>query len=117
MNSATLTRDGVALIGSVELAHNLYERCRGLLGRKALAPGSGMHISPCSSVHTFFMRFNLDLFFLDQSGRVVKIVQNVAPWRIVFGGLSAHSVVEVQAGWFSAGELSVGDTVAIEPLD
>ncbi|TFH16539.1 MAG: DUF192 domain-containing protein [Lentisphaerales bacterium] len=117
MNMATLASDGVVLIGSLECARTLHERCRGLLGRKALPAGVGMHISPCSSVHTFFMQFDLDLFFIGRAGAIVKIARNVTPARIVFGGAKAHSVVEVQSGWLAAGSLSVGDAVAIEPSD
>ncbi|MDR2191767.1 MAG: DUF192 domain-containing protein [Endomicrobium sp.] len=49
----------------------------------------------CKSVHTFFMRFNLDIVFLDKSGRVIKTKKNVKPWRIVLPVKNAVSILEI----------------------
>jgi len=81
----------------VVVARSRRERRRGLAGRDALAPGVGLQLVPCRSVHTIGMRFALDLVWLDGAGRVVRVDRDVPPWR-VRTCLRARSVVEVGAG-------------------
>ena len=76
-----------------EVAETFAERAKGLIGRKSLAPGTGMLITKCNCIHTFFMRFPIDATFLDREGKVVKVVRNIPPWRPwVGGGCRAGSV-------------------------
>ena len=78
-----------------EIAESFAERAKGLIGRRGLAPGTGMLITKCNCIHTFFMRFAIDATFLDKSGRVVKVVKGIRPWRLwVWGGWRAASVLE-----------------------
>ena len=78
-----------------EVAETFAQRTRGLIGRKGLAPGTGMLITKCNCIHTFFMRFAIDATFLDGRGGVVKTVRNIRPWRLwVWGGWRARSVLE-----------------------
>ena len=78
-----------------EVAETFAERARGLIGRKGLAPGTGMLIPRCNCIHTCFMRFPIDATFLDRRGEVVKKVRNIRPWRLfVWGGFRAVSVLE-----------------------
>ena len=87
-------------IGDVEaeVAETMFERMRGLIGRKTLAPGKGMLIPKCNCIHTFFMRFPIDATFIDKNGRTVKVVRNVRPWRPwIWGGWRAASVLETKA--------------------
>ena len=78
-----------------EIAETFAERAKGLIGRRGLEPGTGMLITKCNCIHTFFMRFAIDAMFLDKSGRVVKVVRNIRPWRPwVWGGWRAASVLE-----------------------
>src|ERR671922_1038887 len=73
--------DGAAVCESCRVADRFASRLRGLLGRRGLAPGEGLLIRPASSIHTFFMRFPIDVAFLDRDGVVVKVVPNLSPWR------------------------------------
>jgi len=111
VKTAILKRDGEDLIEIVELAVGLRDRMVGLLGRRSLGPGRAMHLSPCNCIHTFFMRFNLDLFFLDESQRVVRVVRDVRPNRIVAGGAGARSVLELESGWLPPAALRLWDQV------
>lgn len=113
MNSGVLLKEGQVLIPAVEVARSLPRRMVGLLGRSGLEPGCAMHIAPCSGIHTFFMRFRLDLVFLSRSMRVVRVVRNVPAWTVVAGGIKAHSVLEMQSGWLPDDALSAGDEVAL----
>lgn len=107
-----LEKDGARLVESVETARSFMERAAGLMGRPALPVGSALLIYRCPSIHTFFMRFDLDLVFLDRDFRVVKVVRNVAPFRLVFGGAGAAAVVEMTAGWLPS-TVAVGDLLSL----
>jgi uncharacterized membrane protein (UPF0127 family) len=87
-------------------------RNKGLLGRHALAPGSAMILAPCSSVHTFFMKFPIDIVFVARDGRVLKIRSQCGPWRLAFG-VGAFAVIELPAGAAEASETRVGDHLTI----
>lgn len=85
-----------------------YQRAWGLMGRAPLGRGRGLFLAPCPSIHTFFMRFDLDLIFVSRDLRVVRIVPSVAPWRMAWGGQGAWAVLELQAGWFPCERLTPG---------
>jgi uncharacterized membrane protein (UPF0127 family) len=103
-------------VGSrVEVAASSAKRTKGLLGRKSLDRGEGMWIVPCESVHTFFMRFPLDLIYLDRKHRVKKVRKGVPPWRVSLC-LSAHSVLEFPSGTIRDSQTEVGDSVEIVPV-
>ncbi|MCQ2393242.1 MAG: DUF192 domain-containing protein [Kiritimatiellae bacterium] len=81
-----------------EVAKSFFQRARGLIGRKSLAPGTGLLILRCNAIHTFFMRFPIDATFLDKNDQVVKIVRNIPPWRpFIWGGWRAKKVLETQS--------------------
>jgi uncharacterized protein len=100
------------LAAEVRVARSVWARFWGLMGRRELPPGHGLLISPCSSVHTFFMRFPIDVIYLDRAGRVVKVVDGMKPWRMDLGGSGAHSVLELNAGVTAGRSLEVGDLLA-----
>lgn len=81
-----------------EIAETFVERAKGLMGRGGLESGTGMLITKCNCIHTFFMRFSIDATFLDRQGNVVKVVRGIRPWRpLVWGGWRASSVLETAA--------------------
>ena len=82
----------------VEVAATGLSRLKGLLGRNGLAEGEGLHIVPCNSIHMFFMRFPIDVAFLDREGRVVRAVHTIKPWRATRMYLDAYSALELPAG-------------------
>ena len=86
---------------------------RGLLGRKELPRGEGMLLRPAASVHTAFMRFSIDVVFLDAELRVVHVAHSVPPWRVV-RGRRAKMVVELAAGECSRRNVEVGDELSLE---
>jgi uncharacterized protein len=83
------------------------------MGRRSLEPGHALLIKPCSSIHTFFMRFPIDVVFLDRDSRVVRTAQHVKPWRILLGAKGAHAVIELPAGTLDTTELKPGDQLDI----
>ena len=109
-------RSGRYLGDRIGNAADFFARLRGLLGRTGLAEGTGLWIEPCSSVHMFFMRFPIDVLFLDREKRVRRAVSTLRPWRIAVGGLRAHSALELPAGVIAASDTRGGDRLAFEPV-
>lgn len=91
-----LTRD-TSLGCDIQLAASSRERRTGLLHHDRLNAGQGLWITPCEGVHTFFMKFPIDVVYLDRRHRVRKVVTELRPWRISLC-LLAHSVLELPAG-------------------
>lgn len=101
---------GEALVPAVVCAESAGERMRGLLGRRPLAAGEGLLLAPCTSVHTFFMRYSIDLVYLDHDGRVLKVVPALPPWRLS-AARRAHATLELAAGGALAAGLHPGRRV------
>ena len=108
--------DGECVISDLRVARSTRARMQGLLGRSGLPNGSGLLIDPCSSIHTWFMRFAIDVFFLDGQRTVVKVARNVGPFRMVLGGVGARAVIEVAAGWLTNDALAAGQRIVIEDI-
>jgi uncharacterized protein len=109
------TRDTV-LGEAVEVADTSEKRRVGLLKHARLEPGSGLWIVPCESVHTFFMKFPIDLVYLDKQRKVRKVRHAVPAWRLS-ACLSAHSILELPAGTAEKSGTQPGDELLIEKLN
>src|SRR2546421_232910 len=90
-------------------------RMKGLLGRAALQGEEGILLRPASSVHTAFMRFPIDVIFLDKENRIAKIAPNLRPWRTA-AARHGETVIELAAGGAERRNLKVGDRIA-EPAE
>ena len=101
---------------AVDVADTSDKRRTGLLKHARLEPGEGLWISPCESVHTFFMKFPIDLVYVDRKGKVRKVRSSVPAWRLS-GCLPAHSVVELPAGTAEQTGTQVGDELVFDRLD
>lgn len=97
------------------MADTSAKRRIGLLRHERLEPGEGLWITPCESVHTFFMKFAIDLVYLNQKKRVRKVRHAVPPWR-VSACLMAHSILELPAGTAKQTGTEPGDQLSIEPV-
>lgn len=106
---------GTVLATRLEVAESAPKRSKGLLGREALAPGEGLWIIPCESVHTFFMCFPIDLVYLDRKNKIKKVRSAVGPWRMS-ACLSAHSVLELPAGTIRNTHTQPGDVLEFSPV-
>ncbi len=102
------------LIPRVALTGNWFERLRGLLGSPPPGPGEALLIRPCSSVHTFFMRYAIDLIFLDRDWRIAKTVPSLKPWRMA-ACPAAAMVLELAEG--SLNQLSISQGIQLEWQD
>ena len=108
-----IERRGVWLASSIEMAGDSKSRKQGLLGRDALAPGSGLVIAPSQGIHTFGMRFPLDIVCVARDGRVVKYRPSVAPRRIVLA-FSAFAILELASGETVRAGLQVGERLIVD---
>ncbi|HEV3217381.1 MAG TPA: DUF192 domain-containing protein [Vicinamibacterales bacterium] len=106
------TSNAQVVAASVELALTRAERRRGLLGRDGLEPGHAMLIAPCSSIHTWFMRFPIDVIFVARDGRVVKTRAAIPPWRLALAP-GAYAVVELPAGAIAEALVRIGDRLEL----
>ena len=89
--------DGATVCERCLVAASMGSRMRGLLGRRELPPGDGILLRPASSVHTWFMRFPIDVVFVDRDLRVLKVVPELRPWRFA-GRRRAKATIELAAG-------------------
>jgi uncharacterized membrane protein (UPF0127 family) len=88
-------------------------RRRGLLGRGGLDDGTALVLAPCSAIHTWFMRFPIDVVFVTRAGEVVAVRSGVRPWRIAVSP-GAFAAIEVRAGAAARGGIRPGDHLLLE---
>jgi uncharacterized protein len=109
------TTDGTLVCERCEVPRGTFARMRGLLGRNGLEPGHGMLIDSAPTVHTFFMRFAIDVVFLDRDWKVVGIRHALRPWRVA-GARRAVAALELPAGTATSVGVAEGDVCALEDL-
>lgn len=105
---------GRELAGNLSVAATVLSRAKGLLGRTGLPSGEGLLIRPCKGVHTFFMKFPIDVLFLDKKKRVLQAVDTLQPYRMTRVLFSCDSVIELPAGTLSATGTAVGHEIVID---
>jgi uncharacterized protein len=109
------TRNGRVVAGELWTAFDSATRKKGLLGRDSMPEGSGLVIAPSNAIHTFFMRFPIDIAFVGRDGRVVGVRTALPAWRIAVAW-RAYAVIEFPAGTLARSETVAGDTLAVTPL-
>ena len=110
MKIANASRDRV-LAERVGLADTPAARRRGLLGSRELSGEEGLLIIPCRQVHTFGMKYPIDVIFLDASWRVRRYCKGLKPWRLSPFVISSKSVLELPAGKIDETETEIGDVL------
>jgi len=111
-----LTR-GSGVAGRVRRADQAWSRVVGLLGRRSLAGDEGLLLTPCTSIHTFFMRFPIDILYLDREQVVVKAVRALRPFRLSACLKGGRSTLELPAGAIEASGTQVGDRLVLTRSD
>jgi len=106
-----LTRTDGGFVCRAGIASSFVARLRGLMLTASLAPGTGLLFPRTSSVHTHFMRYPIDVVFLDAEGRVVSIRRGLRPWRFA-SCRGASSVLELPAGTSARLALAEGDVLS-----
>jgi len=110
----TNTTKGRVVAERASLAAKMLERMKGLLGRTSLPEGEGLVIIPCTSIHTFWMRFAIDAVFFDRTKRVVSVYKGLKPFRASSWHPMAAGVIEVPAGTAGKAGIEAGDQLSFE---
>jgi uncharacterized membrane protein (UPF0127 family) len=105
---------GHSLITHGELAKTFWARFRGLMWRASLGKGQGLVLKGDKSIHTFFMRFPIDVVYVDRAQRVVRVDPAMSPNRIGPIVFEAAYILELPAGTIQASGTSVGDQLTIQ---
>jgi uncharacterized protein len=108
------THDGRVVCQRCAVADGPLTRMRGLLGRSQLGDGEGLLLRPANSVHTFFMRFPIDVVFIDSEGHVTRVVRALRPWRVA-GSRRARAVLELPAGACARDDITPKSCVRLPP--
>ena len=106
-------RDQKTVISACYVAESLWTRTLGLMGEKSLDMQEGLLILRSNSIHTFFMKFAIDVVFLDASGKVVGIHPNVKPWKLDWPVFRARNVLELAGGAAQKLRIQKGDRLCL----
>lgn len=112
---AIIKTSGIVLADEVELAKSLFSRLKGLLARKSLPMGHALWLRPCNGIHTFGMRFPIDVVVLNRALSVRAIHPSMNPWRMTPLYATGSSVLELPAGTTQSTGLSLDDTITFIP--
>jgi uncharacterized membrane protein (UPF0127 family) len=104
---------GEVVVERCSIADGPWSRMRGLLGRSELPVGEGLLLKPCGSVHMFFMRFPIDVVFLDRELSVVGVAAGLRPWRMA-ARRGAKAVLELPAGEAAQRGIEPGERLRLD---
>ncbi len=110
---ATNRSSGKALANDLTPADSVVRRMKGLLGRKAFCYGEGLWIKPCKAVHSFGMKFPIDVVFLDRQQCVIAVIASLPPNRLTPLFFRAASVLELPSGKAEQTDTVIGDSIVI----
>ena len=117
LQAVNVSKGGRIVASRVERTKTSAQRRRGLLGRSGLDPEEGIYLAPCEWIHTFFMRFPIDVAFLGRDGRVLALHHSLKPNRLSKIVLRAQGVLELSAGRLRATGTDVGDVIQFREAD
>jgi uncharacterized membrane protein (UPF0127 family) len=102
------------LADDLSVADTFFKRFMGLMFKRELHNGKGLHILPCNSIHMCFMNFPLDIIFLSKDMIILSVIEGIMPWKVSQIIPKSHSVLELPAGTISKTSSTVGDKILIE---
>jgi uncharacterized membrane protein (UPF0127 family) len=105
---------GKTVVARLTIADGFWSRLAGLQFRRPLPADAGLLLVPCNSVHTCFVRFPVDVVFLDGNGSVLAIRRGLRPWRLAWGPRKSHAALEVIAG---SANVQPGEKLRLEPTE
>ncbi len=110
------SRNNKVVVEALEVATSLVDRMVGLISKKEFHVGQGMLITRSgNSIHTFFMKFPIDVAFINKTGEVKHLRENIVPWRMVFAPLVKETdCLELPAGVLKQCDVHIGDMLRVE---
>jgi uncharacterized protein len=109
-----LKRDGQVVLGNCLIANHFFSRFLGLMGRRGMPSIDALVFPACNSIHTFFMRFSIDVVLCDSRGEIVEIVTAMAPWRLLLPRKHVTHIIEMKAGRCAELEIVTGNRLECE---
>jgi uncharacterized membrane protein (UPF0127 family) len=106
-------RTGKGIAGQVEIARTFLKRLIGLMGRSILMEDQGLYFPGCKSIHTFGMKFAIDVLFMDKNMKITKMISCLKPNRVAFAPFSTRDTLELACGVLQKHALAVGDEIAL----
>lgn len=106
-------KTGQCFAGQVEIAQTFLKRLIGLMGRSSMIDGQGLYFPCCKSIHSFFMKFPIDVLFLDKKMKITKMVSCLKPYRVALAPLHTRNALELSCGVLEKHGLNVGDTITL----
>jgi uncharacterized protein len=106
-------RSGECIANKVEITESFSRRLIGLMGRKTLMQGQGLYFPGCASIHSFFMKFAIDVLFLDKEMKITKTINGLKPWRMAWAPLGTRHTLELSYGVLHTFNIIVGDTISL----
>ena len=100
-------------VADLILAQSLKQRVQGLTVYSELKAQTAFWISSCPSIHTFFMKFPIDVIFTDYQFKILSLFSNVKAGRILFGGFKSRNVFEMKAGQIETCQLIKGEVLYV----
>ncbi len=100
---------GTVLAENLVVANNFKSRFIGLMGRNQLPTGEGLLLTKCNSIHMCFMKFALDIVFIDSSKKVVHLIKGIPPWKVSGIVKSAKNTIELPVGTIELSKTEIGD--------
>lgn len=105
--------NGETILSNVEIADNFFTRFKGLMLKKEIGEDFGLVISPCNSIHMFFMKISLDVLFVDKDNVVIGMCKGIKPWRISKMYKKGSYVVECKTGTIEKNKIKLFDKIEI----
>ncbi|GAA0591086.1 DUF192 domain-containing protein [Virgibacillus siamensis] len=102
---------GDVIATNVQTAYSFWRRFRGLMLKENMPEGSALHIAPCPSIHTFFMKFSIDILYLNKENEIVGVEKELAPGKIGKRFAGGYSVIEFPTGGICDLAVHIGDTL------
>ena len=107
-------KDNQIIVSSLKTATTLTTRIKGLIGQEALLDQEALWIPACPSIHTFFMKFPIDVVFTDRKFQVVSLFEAVPARRFLWGGFKSRNVFEMKVGQILKANIKKGDILYVE---
>ena len=111
-----ITSNGKVVSSNVKVAESFVDRGVGLMFKSEMVGFDALLIDPCKSIHTFFMRYDIDVLFIDSKWKVIKIKRNMKPWRMTGLSWRTSRVLELKGGGLIS-DVKVGDILEVQCIN
>lgn len=117
MKKCELYIDNILLSNEIDIADNFFTRFMGLMFKKELQKNNGLIISPCNSIHMFFMNFPLDILFVDKNNIICDYLEDIKPWKVSKIYFNAEYTIELPSGTIKEKNIKKNQKISIKTLD